>query len=362
MSAPRPIRSTSTLSSSCSDALASRRRPGISSAPLGDCTTRQTSDRGSNPSVANSGLLQSNILGAQEGWRFPTSIRLEGSECLCLEGEVQNDHSSSSDKRIAQRRLGSQHRSKRNLFPRPHSCQITPPVKIRSNYGRRALHFPIQSSPVRSDIGPEGVYESNPTRGAECSHASCLSSSVPRRLVTEKSRQATTGPPDKRVARCHTPSGLPTQRAKITVGTHSALDTHRCGIPARHRADVSSDGKSSDLRRQNPCTSYGPSDNGLCLAVTPRSPEFSNICHPTRSIAPQTSAALSTGSLGAHVKELAGVDPSETRSVGPPSPLVVGQRVNEGRNTTRCTSGSDPSVYSHCLILYFVVICGKNFA
>ena len=97
----RPIRSTSTLSSSYSDALASRRRPGISCAPRSDRTTRQRSDRGSKPSVANSGLLQSNILGAEEGRRFPTSIRLEGSECLCREGEVQNDHSSSSDKRIA---------------------------------------------------------------------------------------------------------------------------------------------------------------------------------------------------------------------------------------------------------------------
>ena len=164
-------------------------------------------------------------------------------------------------------------------------------------------------------------------------------------LFTEKPRQATTGPPDKLVARCHTPSGIHTQRAQITVGTNPAIDTHRCGIPARHRADVSSDGKSSEVRRQNPCTSYGPSDNGLCLAVSPRSPEFSNRCNPTRSIAPQTSAALSTGSLGAHVKELTGIDPSETRSVGPPSPLVVEQRVDEGRNTTRCTSGSDPSVY-----------------
>ena len=78
---------------------------------------------------------------------------------------------------------------------------------------------------------------------------------------------------------------------------------------------------------------------------------FSNICNPTRSIAPKTSAALSTGSLGAHAKELAGVDPSETRSVGPPSPLVVRQRVYEGRNTTRCTSGSDPFVYKCVLVV-----------
>ena len=65
------IRSTSTLSSSYSDALTSRRTPCISSAPRGDRTTRQRIDRGSKPSVANSRLLQSNIIGAQEGRRFP---------------------------------------------------------------------------------------------------------------------------------------------------------------------------------------------------------------------------------------------------------------------------------------------------
>ena len=341
----RIIRSSATIPRSYSNALAARHRPLSCSAPRGDGTALQRGDRGVTPSISDSGLLQSNILGSQEGRRFPSGVRLKSPECLCGEGEVQDDHASSSDKRIARRGLGSEHRFKRCLLPRPHSRQITSIAKIRSRHRQRASNIPIQSSPVRTDVGPKGVYESNPTRGSECTHASCLSSSVPRRLVTEKSRQATTGPPDKLVARCHPPTGVHTQCTEIPVDTHSAVDTHRCGISPRRRVDVSSDGTSSQVRRQNTCPSCCPSNDSLFLAVSSRGPELSNRCNPTRSIASQTSAAIFAGTLGSCDKESTGANPSEARSVGPPPPLVVGQKVYEGRNTTRRSRGSDPTVH-----------------
>ena len=199
----RIIRFSATIPGSYSNALAARRKPLSGSAPRCDGTALQRGDRGVTPSVVDSGLLQSNFLGSQEGRRFSSGVRLERPERLCGEGEVQDDHSSSSNKCIARRGLCSEHRFKRGLLPCPHSRQITSIAKIRSIHRQRASNLPIQSSPVRLTSAPTVFTKVILSVG-------CLSSSVPRRLVTEKSKHATTGPPYKIVARCHPLTGVPT--------------------------------------------------------------------------------------------------------------------------------------------------------
>ena len=73
-------------------------------------------------------------------------------------------------------------------------------------------------------------------------------------FISNRSRQVAAGPANKLVARGHSSGGILTQCDQVTDGSHSANDKHRGGISSRRRADISTHGKSSEVRRQNICS------------------------------------------------------------------------------------------------------------
>ena len=217
---------------------------------------------------------------------------------------------------------------------------------IRHSNERRAPSFPIQGSPVRSDLCPSVFYQGNSSVGAPCASARRLPSSVSRRLATEKSKQVTVGSANKLVARCHSSGGVCAECGQVTTNTHATSDTHRCGISSRPRSDVPSDDTSSKVRGQDIDTYVSADHDSLLFPVSPRTPELNNRCNPTRQVASQTSAPSHAVSLGTGLKGPKGPDPSEARPVGPSPPLVVGQEVHHSRNATGHSRGSGAPLYT----------------
>ena len=278
------------LSCSNSDALISRLREGTESSSRDKILAGQESDRGTRPRITLPGILQSNILGSQERRRLAAGVRLEVPQPICPQREIQDDYSQSGDQRVASRGLGGECRPQRRLLPHPHTQEVTTPTSVCCRNGRRAPGFPIQSPTVRIDFSAQGIHESNTTPWTPGAHARGLSSTVSRRLDTTKYRQVITGSANKLVAQCHAPSGSGTKRAQVTLGTHSATDTHRCRISSRRRTDVPTDGKSSKDRKQSISASIGSSSDSLFLALPAWTYELGNGCNPVRETAPQTSA------------------------------------------------------------------------
>ena len=166
-------------------------------------------------------------IGSQDRRVIPSGIRLKILEPVCPQGKVQDDHSQNSDKCDAQGGLGSQYRSERRMLSRPYSRPVQTSATIRHSNERRAPCFRIQSSTVRSDLCPPGVYQGNSSVGAPCASASRLPSSVYRRLATEKSKLVTVGSANKLVARYHSSGGVCTKCGQVTTNTHATSDTHR---------------------------------------------------------------------------------------------------------------------------------------
>ena len=272
----RIIEPTPLVCGSHSDAVVSRIRQ-VTLPETGDnIVVRQESDIGTRSNVAFQGILQSDLLGSQERRRVSPSIRLEIPKSTCLQREIQDDHSQGCVQCIAQRGLGSKHRSQRCLLPCAHTQEVQTPATVRRSRKRRAPSFRIPSSTVRSNFGAKGVYKGNIALRSSCAHACCGSSTVSGRLAAEEPKQDTIGSANKLVGRHHSPGGIPTQRREISTSTHSAIDTHRCRISSRFRSDVSTDGPSSSVRRTDFRPIEPPSIDSLLLAVPPRTTELSN--------------------------------------------------------------------------------------
>ena len=333
------------LSCSNSDALISRLREGTESSSRDKILAGQESDRGTRPRITLPGILQSNILGSQERRRLAAGVRLEVPQPICPQREIQDDYSQSGDQRVASRGLGGECRPQRRLLPHPHTQEVTTPTSVCCRNGRRAPGFPIQSPTVRIDFSAQGIHESNTTPWTPGAHARGLSSTVSRRLDTTKYRQVITGSANKLVAQCHAPSGSGTKRAQVTLGTHSATDTHRCRISSRRRTDVPTDGKSSKDRKQSISASIGSSSDSLFLALPAWTYELGNGCNPVRETAPQTSAVLPASPLGACIKESGSSYPSETHPARSSSSMVVGQEVHTGRDVVRHSRGSGAAIH-----------------
>ena len=325
--------------------IVSRHRAVKRSASGNNVLAGQGSDRGIRSKIARPRILQSAVLGSQDRRVIPSGIRLKILEPVCPQGKVQNDHSQNSDKCDAQGGLGSQYRSERCILSCPYSRPVQTSATIRHSNERRAPSFPIQGSPVRSDLCPSGFYQGNSSVGAPCASARRLPSSVSRRLATEKSKQVTVGSANKLVARCHSSGGVCAKCGQVTTNTHATSDTHRGGISSRPRSDVPSDDTSSKVRGQDIDTYVSADHDSLLFPVSPRTPELSNRCNPTRQVASQTSATLLAMSLGTGLKGPEGPDPSEARPVGPSPPLVVGQEVHQSRNATGHSRCSGASLY-----------------
>ena len=216
---------------------------------------RKESDRGTLSHVALPRILQSNLLGSQERRRLATGVRLKVSESLRTQGEIQDDHSPSSDKRITSWVLGRKCRFERRLLPHPHSPQVQTPAPFCHSRERRAPNFPIQSPSVRSDFGAQGIHESDATYRSSGTHTCGLPSAVSRRLDTEKYRQVTTGSANKLVATYHAPGRTGAKCAKVAVSTNPTLDTHRRRVLARCRTNVPADGQGSQDRKRSVSTS-----------------------------------------------------------------------------------------------------------
>ena len=227
--------------------IVSRHRAVKRSASGNNVLAGQGSDRGIRSKVALPRILQSAVLGSQDRRVTPSGIRLKILEPVCPQGKVQDDHSQNSDKCDAQGGLGSQYRSERRILSRPYSRPVQTSATIRHSNERRAPCFRIQSSTVRSDLCPPGVYQGNSSVGAPCASARRLPSSVSRRLATEKSKQVTVGSANKLVARYHSSGGVCTKCGQVTTNTHATSDTHRGGISSRPRSDVPSDDTSSKV-------------------------------------------------------------------------------------------------------------------
>ena len=219
------------------------------------------------------------------------------------------------------------------------------PTSVCCRNGRRAPGFPIQSPTVRIDFGAQGIHESNTIPWTPGAHARGLSSTVSRRLDTTKYRQVITGSANKLVAQCHAPCGSGTKRAKVTLGTHSATDTHRCRISSRRRTDVPTDGKSSKDRKQSISASIGSSSDSLFLALPAWTYELGNGCNPVRETAHQTSAVLPASPLGACIKESGSSYPSETHPARSSSSMVVAQEVHTGRDVVSHSRGSGAAIH-----------------
>ena len=295
--------------------------------------------------VALPRILQSNLLGSQERRRSETGVRLKGTESIRTQGELQDDHSPSSDKRITSRGLGRKCRFKRRLLPHPHTPQVQTPAPLCHSRERRAPSFSIQSPAVRSDFGAKGIHGSDSTHRSSGTHTCDLSSAVSRRLDTEKFRQVTTGSADKLVATYHAPGRTGAKCAKVAVSTNPTLDTHRRRVLARCRANVPADGQGSQDRKRSVSTSIRASDDSVLLAVPPRTYELGNGCHPLGEIASQTPAALLARSLVPSIERYGGTDTSETQLTRSPSSLVVEQEVHTSRNVAGHSGGSDAVVH-----------------
>ena len=325
--------------------IVSRHRAVKRSASGNNVLAGQGSDRGIRSKVALPRILQSAVLGSQDRRVTPSGIRLKILEPVCPQGKVQDDHSQNSDKCDAQGGLGSQYRSERRILSRPYLRPVQTSATIRHSNERRAPCFRIQSSTVRSDLCPPGVYQGNSSVGAPCASARRLPSSVSRRLATEKSKQVTVGSANKLVARYHSSGGVCSKCGQVTTNTHATSDTHRGGISSRPRSDVPSDDTSSKVRGQDIDTYVSADHDSLLFPVAPRTSELSNRCNPTRQVASQTSAAVFAKSLGTGLKGPQGPDPSEARPVGPSPSVVVGQEVHQSRNATGHSRGSDAPLY-----------------
>ena len=295
--------------------------------------------------VGHARLLQSDILGSQEGRRLPSSIRLKSSESLCQQREIQDDHPQSSDQRFAQRRLGSEHRSQRCLLPRPYSCKVQTAVKVRPHRQQRAPCIPIPSPSVWSDFGSTSIYKGNTSVGASSAHARYQSAPISGRLADKKSRQVITLPADRLAARGHASSGVSVKRSKIPLNTYSTHHAHRRGIPSRLRSNVSPDDASSEVRAQDFNSVKNTRDDSILLAVPTRNSEFSNRCYSARTATPDTSAAILARSLETSVTQSQSADTSERRSTRSPSAMLVGQRLYTSRDAARHSRGSGTSVY-----------------
>ena len=289
--------------------------------------------------------LRQEIISLQERRRLASGVRLEVPQPICPQREIQDDYSQSSDQRVASRGLGGECRPQRRLLPHPHTQEVPTPTSVCCRNGRRAPGFPIQGPTVRTDFSAKGIYESNTTSRTSGAHARGLSSTVSRRLDTTKYRQVITGSANKLVAQCHAPSRSGTKCAQVTLGTHSATDTHRCRISSRRRSDVPADGKSSKDRKQSISASIGSSRDSLFLALPAWTYELGNGCNPIRETAPQTSAVLPASPLGACIKECGSSYPSETQSAQSSSPMVVGQGVHTGRDVVRHSRGSGAAIH-----------------
>ena len=289
--------------------------------------------------------LRQEIISLQERRRLASGVRLEVPQPICPQREIQDDYSQSSDQCVASRGLGGECRPQRRLLPHPHTQEVPTPTSVCCRNGRRAPGFPIQGPTVRTDFSAKGIYESNTTSRTSGAHARGLSSTVSRRLDTTKYRQVITGSANKLVAQCHAPSRSGTKCAQVTLGTHSATDTHRCRISSRRRTDVPADGKSSKDRKQSISASIGSGRDSLFLALPAWTYELGNGCNPIRENAPQTSAVLPASPLGACIKECGSSYPSETQSAQSSSPMVVGQGVHTGRDVVRHSRGSGAAIH-----------------
>ena len=207
--------------------IVSRHRAVKRSASGNNVLAGQGSDRGIRSKVALPRILQSAVLGSQDRRVTPSGIRLKILEPVCPQG--------------------SQYRSERRILSRPYSRPVQTSATIRHSNERRAPCFLIQSSTVRSDLCPPGVYQGNSSVGAPCASARRLPSSVSRRLATEKSKQVTVGSANKLVARYHSSGGVCSKCGQVTTNTHATSDTHRGGISSRPRSDVPSDDTSSKV-------------------------------------------------------------------------------------------------------------------
>ena len=156
--------------------IVSRHRAVKRSASGNNVLAGQGSDRGIRSKVALPRILQSAVLGSQDRRVTPSGIRLKILEPVCPQGKVQDDHSQNSDKCDAQGGLGSQYRSERRILSRPYSRPVQTSATIRHSNERRAPCFRIQSSTVRSDLCPPGVYQGNssPLGHHAHLHAVCL--------------------------------------------------------------------------------------------------------------------------------------------------------------------------------------------
>ena len=325
--------------------IVSRHRAVKRSASGNNVLAGQGSDRGIRSKIALPRILQSAVLGSQDRRVISSGIRLKILEPVCPQGKVQDDHSQNSDKCDAQGGLGSQYRSERRILSRPYSRPVQTSATIRHSNERRAPCFRIQSSIVRSDLCPQGVYQGNSSVGAPCASARRLPSSVSRRLATEKSKQVTVGSANKLVARYHSSGEVCTKCGQVTTNTHATSDTHRGGISSRPRSDVPSDDMSSKVRGQDIDTYVSADHDSLLFPVAPRTSELCNRCNPTRQVASQTYAAVFAKSQGTGLKGPQGPDPSEARPVGPSPSVVVEQEVHQSRNATGHSRGSDAPLY-----------------
>ena len=339
----RIIEPTPLVCGSHSDAVVSRIRQ-VTLPETGDnIIVRQESDIGARSNVAFQGILQSDLLGSQERRRVSPSIRLEIPKSTCLQGEIQDDHSQGSVQCIAQRGLGSKHRSQRCLLPCPHTQEVQTPATVRRSRKRRAPSFRIPSSTVRSNFCAKGVYKGNIALRSSRAHACCGASTVSGRLAAEEPKQDIIGSANELVGRHHSLGGVHTQRREISTSTHSATDTHRCRISSRFRSDVSMmdrvrrfEGRISVLLNLRVSTAFfWLSLLGLLSSVT--------------DVIPLKGGCISdhynSSSLGSCIEESEGADSCEARSVRPPSAVVARQKVYTGGHVAGHTRHPSASVH-----------------
>ena len=199
---------------------------------------------------ALSGVLQSDLLGAQERRDIQASIRLKVPERLRSQGEVQNDYSQGSDTRVAQGGLGGKCRFERRLLPRPHTQEVTPTTAICSRRFRRGQGLSVPRPTVRTNFPATGIHKGDITYRTLGARARRLSPAISRRLNSAEHRQVAVTTAGKMVARGLTSCGTRAQCTEVSTSSYTTLDPHRRRISPGCRADISTHGQSSTDRAE----------------------------------------------------------------------------------------------------------------
>ena len=334
--------STPSLPCANSNAVVSGLREGAVSSKRDNLLVEQGSGRGTRHGDALSGVLQSDLLGAQERRHIQASIRLKVPERLRSQGEVQNDYSQGSDTRVAQGALGGKCRFEGRLLPRPHTQEVPPTTAICSRRFRRGQGLSVPRPTVRTNFRATGIHKGDITYRTPGARARRLSPAISRRLDSAEHSQVAVTAAGKMVARGLTSCGTRAQCTEVSTGSYTTLDPHRCRVSPGCRADISTHGQSSTDRAEGVFSPIRPSNDSLLLALPAWDYELRDRCDSPRQIASETTAILLAGPLEAGVKDTVILGSGKARPDRSPPSMVVGSGVYQSWDDSgRSRSASD---------------------